>query len=132
MVFNCFINYSGVMVTRYITANAVYNDETGYYEGETTVEIAIDMSIQPTNERERYIAEEGIGSSQILKIYTNDPIVITDDHKRVKGDEFIYEGRKYVFYSTAYWKGSPMLAELNHYKNYAVLSDTINSYVNNS
>ena len=119
-----FITHYAVEIIR--TAEGKYSDTTGLWvEGKET-KIYVDLCIQPTGQKERLLLPEAVRDKQIIKLYHEPELKITDNSAKIKGDVFTYNSRKYRVFSTSDWNTGNY--DIKYYKSYAVLIDEVNSY----
>ena len=119
-----FITHYQVEVIR--KAQGYYSDTTGKWIDGVESKFNVDMSIQPANEKDRELLPEAVKTKQIIKIYHEIALKITNSKDKIKGDTFIYNGLNFTVFSTADWYTGDYA--IKYYKSFAVQQDLEDSY----
>lgn len=115
-----FITHSQVDITRQ-TGVGSYNNDTGLYTNGTNETIKVDLCIQPMKEKDRLLLPEAVRNSEVIKIYTETELKITDDKNKIKGDRFTYNSRIYEVFQTQDWLTGEY--DIKFYRQFAILVD---------
>lgn len=121
-----FITHYNVDINR--TESGSYDNDSGKWVNGATTVFKSNLCIQPANQKDRLLLPEAVRDSQIIKIYHNDEVFITNDRTRVKGDFFTYNSNNYQFISTSDWKTGNY--DILFYKSFAIMMDKTGSYDN--
>lgn len=115
-----FITHSQVNITRQTTAGSYDNDSGLFVDGSNEV-IKVDLCIQPATEKDRLLLPEAVRNSEIIKIYTETELKITDDKNKMKGDRFTYNNRPYEVFQTQDWNNGSY--DIKFFRQFAILVD---------
>lgn len=115
-----FITHYQVSITRQ-TVSGTYSNDTGLYTNGTSAVVLVDLCIQPIREKDRLLLPEAVRNSEIIKIYTETELHITDDKNKLKGDRFTYNSRTYEVFQTQDWLNG--IYDIKFFRQFAVLVD---------
>lgn len=115
-----FITHSQVEITRQTSAGSYDNNSGLFIDGSNTT-LNIDLCIQPATEKDRLLLPEAVRNSEIIKIYTETELNITDDKNKMKGDRFTYKNRPYEVFRTQDWLNGNY--DIKFFRQFAILVD---------
>lgn len=120
-----FITHYQVEITR--VGEGYYSDDTLTWIDGVSTTFNVDLSIQPVNQRERQLLPEAVRDTQIIKMYHETALQITNDRTNKKGDKFTYNNNVYQVISSSDWNTGDY--DIKYYKSFAVMIDKDGSYV---
>lgn len=115
-----FITHFQVDITRYTVAGSYDNDTGKFVDGASSI-IKVDLCIQPVKEKDRKLLPEAVRNKEVIKIYTETILKITDDKNKIRGDRFTYNARTYEIFKVQDWFTGEY--DLKFFRHFAVLVD---------
>jgi len=115
-----FITHSKVDITRQTTAGSYDNNSGLFVDGDNEV-IKVDLCIQPMKEKDRLLLPEAVRNSEVIKVYTDSALNITNDKEKMKGDRFTYNNRSYEVFQNQDWSTGNY--DIKFFRQFAILVD---------